>query len=143
MGTPLQAFVRAAQPCLPSSSLVLLPQHRGTRGPSLAGSSQARTTVTLRLRARQHSSPPPLRSSSLRARAPTSASTLLTLGSGSMVQELATTQRAARRDAAFTLLPAASECRRLRRRLRRTFPPGSEPLPEAVMMSQAAPPPQG
>merc|ERR1712105_360873 len=40
MGTPLQAVERAAQPCSPSSSLVLLPQRRGTRGPSLAGSSQ-------------------------------------------------------------------------------------------------------
>merc|ERR1712226_365564 len=85
MGTPLQAVERAAQPCSPSSSLVLLPQRRGTRGPSLAGSSQVdqphRRTVSLRLGARQHSIRPHLRSSSLRARAPTSASTLLTLGS--------------------------------------------------------------
>merc|ERR1712126_533370 len=125
MGTPLQTIERAAQPCSPYSSLVLLPQRRGTRGPSLAGLSQVdqppRGTVSLRLGARQHSLRPHLRSSSLRARAPTSASTLLTLGSGSLVRERSTTQRAARRAAASTPQPAASECRRSRQRLRGTF----------------------
>merc|ERR1711997_1408030 len=104
MGTPPQTVVRAAQPCLPSSSLVPLPQHRRTTSglaehqgahlpllqtsPSLSGSSPLglpqRRTVMLResrcwLEARQCSSPPHLRSSSLRARAPTSASSLLLL----------------------------------------------------------------
>merc|ERR1712142_1252509 len=99
MGTPPQTVVRAAQPCLPSSSLVPLPQHRRTTSglaehpdahlpllqtsPSLSGSSPVgllpRRTVMLRERlcwlgTRQCSSPPPLRSSSLRVRALTSAS---------------------------------------------------------------------
>merc|ERR1711887_26272 len=102
MGTPPQAVVRAAQPCSPSSSLVPLPQHRRTTSglaehpgallpllqtsPSLSGSSPLeqppRRTVTLRERlcwpeARTCSSRPPPRSLSLRARAPTSASSLL------------------------------------------------------------------
>merc|ERR1711990_56148 len=104
MGTPPQAVVRAAQPCSPSSSLVPSPQHRrvATRlatlaehpghlplqqtSPSLSGSSlqdqPPRRTVMLRERlcwlgTRQCSSRPPPRSSSLRARAPTSASSLL------------------------------------------------------------------
>merc|ERR1712244_133537 len=105
MGTPPQAVVRAAQPCLPSSSLVPSPQHRRAEttsaalaehpaallplqqtSPSLSGSSPQdqppRRTVMLRERlcwlgTRQCSSRPPPRSSSLRARAPTSASSLL------------------------------------------------------------------
>merc|ERR1711990_626075 len=106
MGTPPQAVVRAAQPCLPSSSLVPSPQHRRAEtetsaalaehpaallplqqtSPSLSGSSPQdqppRRTVTLRERRcwlgkGKCSSRPPPRSSSLRARAPTSASSLL------------------------------------------------------------------
>merc|ERR1712200_373438 len=105
MGTPPQAVVRAAQPCSPSSSLVPSPQHRRAEttsaalaehpaallplqqtSPSLSGSSPQdqppRRTVMLRERlcwlgTRQCSSRPPPRSSSLRARAPTSASSLL------------------------------------------------------------------
>merc|ERR1711990_20881 len=107
MGTPPQAVVRAAQPCLPSSSLVPSPQHRRAEtetsaaalaehpaalpplqqtSPSLSGSSlqdqPPRRTVMLRERlcwlgTRQCSSRPPPRSSFLRARAPTSASSLL------------------------------------------------------------------
>merc|ERR1712088_1115415 len=105
MGTPPQAVVRAAQPCSPSSSLVPSPQHRRAEttsaalaehpaallplqqtSPSLSGSSPQdqppRRTVTLRERRcwlgkGKCSSRPPPRSSSLRARAPTSASSLL------------------------------------------------------------------
>merc|ERR1712154_459472 len=104
MGTPPQAVVRAAQPCLPSSSLVPSPQHRRAEtsaalaehpaallplqqtSPSLSGSSPQdqppRRTVMLRERRcwlgpRQCSSRPPPRSSFLRARAPTSVSSLL------------------------------------------------------------------
>merc|ERR1712018_591580 len=118
MGTPPQTVVREAQPCLPSSSLVPLLQHRraGTTSvplaaehpgahlpllqtsPSLSGSSPVglppRRTVMLRERlcwlgTRRCSSPPPLRSSSLRAREPTSASSLLLLSprSGSLARE--------------------------------------------------------
>merc|ERR1711974_529427 len=101
MGTPPQAVVRAAQPCSPSSSLVPLPQHRRTTSglaehpgallpllqtsPSLSGLSLTdqpqRRTVTLRERlcwlgTSQCLSRPPPRSSSPRARAPTSASSL-------------------------------------------------------------------
>merc|ERR1712037_932485 len=125
MGTPPQTVVRAAQPCLPSSSLVPLPQHRRAEtasatlaehpaallplqqtSPSLSGSSlqdqPPRRTVMLRERlcwlgTRQCLSLPPPRSSSLRARALTSASSLL--------------------------LPSPRCGRRLRRRLRRTCPP--------------------
>merc|ERR1712080_707378 len=114
MGTPPQTVVRAAQPCLPSSSLVPLPQHRRTTSaalaehpgshlpllqtsPSLSGSSPVglpqRRTVMLRERlcwlgTRRCSSPLPLRSSSLRAREPTSASSLLLLSprSGSLAR---------------------------------------------------------
>merc|ERR1712001_168575 len=106
MGTPPQTVVRAAQPCsLPFSSLVPSPQHR--RGdstmadsaehpdalllllqtsPSLYGSSPVdlppRRTAMLRERMcllgrRRCLSRPLLRSLSLRARAPTSASSLL------------------------------------------------------------------
>merc|ERR1711962_288865 len=100
MGTPPQAVVKAAQPCLPScSSLVPLPQHRRTTSglaehlgalllpqqtsPSLSGSSPLdlplRRTVMLRerlcwLETRRSLSLPPPRSSFLRAQAPTSAS---------------------------------------------------------------------
>merc|ERR1712037_116699 len=102
MGTPPQAVVRAAQPCSPSSSLVPSPQHRRTTSglaehpasllpllqtsPSLSGSSPRdqppRRTVMLRERRcwlgpSKCSSRPPPRSSSLRAVAPTSASSLL------------------------------------------------------------------
>merc|ERR1711920_866486 len=102
MGTPPQAVVRAAQPCSPSSSLVPLPQHRRTTSglaehpgallpllqtsPSLFGLSPPeqppRRTATPRERlcwpeARTCSSRPPPRSSSPRARALTSASSLL------------------------------------------------------------------
>merc|ERR1711868_261998 len=99
--TPPQAVVRAAQPCLPScSSLVPLPQHRRTTSslaaehpgallppqqtsPSLSGLSpldlSLRKTVMLRerlcwLETRRSLSLPLLRSSFLRAQAPTSAS---------------------------------------------------------------------
>merc|ERR1712080_618447 len=99
MGTPPQTVVRAAQPCLPSSSLVPLPQHRRTTS-GLAEHPDAhlplllpRRTVMLRERlcwlgTRQCSSPPPLRSSSLRVRALTSASSLLLLSprSGSLAR---------------------------------------------------------
>merc|ERR1712038_114515 len=101
MGTPPQAVVKAAQPCLPScSSLVPLPQHRRTTSslaeehpgallppqqtsPSLSGLSPLdlplRRTVMLRerlcwLETRLSLSLPPPRSLCLRARAPTSAS---------------------------------------------------------------------
>merc|ERR1712008_540998 len=102
MGTPPQAVVRAAQPCSPSSSLVPSPQHRRTTSglaehpaalppllqtsPSLSGlfptAQQPRRTVTPRERlcwlgASQCLSRPPPRSLSPRARAPTSASSLL------------------------------------------------------------------
>merc|ERR1712088_608761 len=106
MGTPPQTVVRAAQPCsLPFSSLVPSPQHRreGTTSgatsehpadlllllqtsPSLSGSSPVelppRRTAMLRERRcllgkRRCLSRPHLRSLSLRARAPTSASSLL------------------------------------------------------------------
>merc|ERR1712088_612761 len=103
MGTPPQTIVRAAQPCsLPFSSLVPSPQHRRTTSdsaehpdalllllqtsPSLSGSSPVdlppRRTAMLReklclLGTRQCLSRPLLRSLSLRARAPTSASSLL------------------------------------------------------------------
>merc|ERR1712088_462524 len=103
MGTPPQTIVRAAQPCsLPFSSLVPSPQHRRTTSdsaehpdalllllqtsPSLSGSSPVdlppRRTAMLReklclLGTRQCMSRPLLRSLSLRARAPTSASSLL------------------------------------------------------------------
>merc|ERR1711863_193383 len=103
MGTPPQTVVRAAQPCsLPFSSLVPSPQHRRTTSdsaehpdalllllqtsPSLSGSSPVdlppRRTAMLReklclLGTRQCLSRPLLRSLSLRARAPTSASSLL------------------------------------------------------------------
>merc|ERR1711994_672275 len=103
MGTPPQTVVRAAQPCsLPFSSLVPSPQHRRTMAdsaehpdalllllqtsPSLSGSSPVvlppRRTAMLReklclLGTRQCLSRPLLRSLSLRARAPTSASSLL------------------------------------------------------------------
>merc|ERR1712180_218445 len=144
MGTPPQAVVKAAQPCLPScSSLVPLPQHRRTTSslaaerlgalllpqqtsPSPSGLSPLdlplRKTVMLRerlcwLETRLSLSLPPLRSLCLRAQAPTSA--------------------------ASSRPPAARGCRRSRRRWRRTCPPGSEPLLEAVMMSPAPPPPQG
>merc|ERR1712001_702087 len=105
MGTPPQTVVRAAQPCsLPFSSLVP-PQHRreGTTSeatsehpvdlllllqtsPSLSGSSQAelplrRTAIFREKRCLKGPgrclSRPLLRSLSLRARAPTSASSLL------------------------------------------------------------------
>merc|ERR1711874_107941 len=81
MGTPPQAVVKAAQPCLPScSSLVPLPQHRRTTSglaeehlgallppqqtsPSPAGSSPLdlplRKTVILRLETRMSLSLPP------------------------------------------------------------------------------------
>merc|ERR1712060_535625 len=100
MGTPPQAVVKAAQPCLPScSSLVPLPQHRRTTSglaehlgalllpqqtsPSLSGSSPLdlplRKTVMLRegmcwLETRRSLSHPLPRSLCLRAQAPTSAS---------------------------------------------------------------------
>merc|ERR1711963_1333144 len=101
MGTPPQAVVKAAQPCLPScSSLVPLPQHRRTTSslaaehpgallppqqtsPSLSGLSPLdlplRKTVMLRermcwLETRRSFSLPLPRSSFLRAPAPTSAS---------------------------------------------------------------------
>merc|ERR1711872_1093483 len=101
MGTPPQAVVKAAQPCLPScSSLVPLPQHRRTTSslaaehpdallppqqtsPSLSGLSPLdlplRKTVMLRerlcwLETRRSLSHPPPRSLCLRAPAPTSAS---------------------------------------------------------------------
>merc|ERR1711863_235672 len=106
MGTPPQTVVRAAQPCsLPFSSLVPSPQHRRTTSdsaehplhpdalllllqtsPSLSGLSPVdlppRRTAMLReklclLGTRQCLSRPLLRSLSLRARAPTSASSLL------------------------------------------------------------------
>merc|ERR1712038_104905 len=107
MGTPPQTVVRAAQPCsLPFSSLVPSPQHRMERetsvvdsaehpdalllllqtSPSLSGLSPVdlppRRTAMLReklclLGTRQCLSRPLLRSLSLRARAPTSASSLL------------------------------------------------------------------
>merc|ERR1712203_1145975 len=103
MGTPPQTVVRAAQPCsLPFSSLVPSPQHRRTTSdsaehpdalllllqtsPSLSGSSPVdlplRRTVMLRERrcllgTSKCLSRPLLRSLSLRARAPTSASSLL------------------------------------------------------------------
>merc|ERR1712076_197119 len=106
MGTPPQTVVRAAQPCsLPFSSLVPSPQHRkeGTASatsaehpvdlllllqtsPSLSGSSPVdlppRRTAMLRERRcflgqSLCLSRPLLRSLSLRARAPTSASSLL------------------------------------------------------------------
>merc|ERR1712186_20111 len=103
MGTPPQTVVRAAQPCsLPFSSLVPSPQHRRTTSDSaehpdalllllqtslsLSGSSPVdlppRRTAMLReklclLGTRQCLSRPLLRSLSLRARAPTSASSLL------------------------------------------------------------------
>merc|ERR1711953_1479723 len=105
MGTPPQTVVRAAQPCsLPFSSLVPSPQHRRTTSdsaehpednllllllqtsPSLSGSSPValplRRTAMLResrclLGPRRCLSRPLLRSLSLRARAPTSASSLL------------------------------------------------------------------
>merc|ERR1711872_966669 len=113
MGTPPQAVVRAAQPCSPSSSLVPSPQHRRTTSglaehpgallpllqtsPSLSGLSPTdqpqRRTVTLRetlcwLGRRKCLSRPPPRSSSLRARALTSASSLLlpSPGSGSLAR---------------------------------------------------------
>merc|ERR1712223_2052122 len=100
MGTPPQAVVKAAQPCLPScSSLVPLPQHRRTTSglaeehlgallpprqtsPSPSGSSPRdlplRKTVMLRermcwLETRRSLSHPPPRSLCLRAQAPTSA----------------------------------------------------------------------
>merc|ERR1711936_333394 len=102
MGTPPQTVVRAAQPCsLPFSSLVPSPQHRRTTSdsaehphalllllqtsPSLSGSSPVdlppRRTAMLRERrcllgVSQCMSRPLLRSLSLRARAPTSASSL-------------------------------------------------------------------
>merc|ERR1711936_1416068 len=104
MGTPPQTVVRAAQPCsLPFSSLVPSPQHRreGTTSdsaehpdalllllqtsPSLSGLSPVelppRRTVMLRERrcllgTSKCLSRPLLRSLSLRARAPTSASSL-------------------------------------------------------------------
>merc|ERR1712055_351933 len=101
MGTPPQAVVKAAQPCLPScSSLVPLPQHRRTTSslaeeypgallppqqtsPSLSRLSPLdlpqRKTVMLRerlcwLETRRSLSLPLPRSSFLRAQAPTSAS---------------------------------------------------------------------
>merc|ERR1712038_2006441 len=101
MGTPPQAVVKAAQPCLPScSSLVPLPQHRRTTSglaeehpgalllpqqtsPSLSGLSPLdlplRRTVMLRermcwLETRRSLSLPLPRSSFLRAQAPTFAS---------------------------------------------------------------------
>merc|ERR1711936_987516 len=103
MGTPPQTVVRAAQPCsLPFSSLVPSPQHRRTTSdsaehpvdlllllqtsPSLSGSSQAelplrRTAIFREKRCLKGPgrclSRPLLRSLSLRARAPTSASSLL------------------------------------------------------------------
>merc|ERR1711981_1170886 len=99
MGTPPQTVVRAAQPCsLPFSSLVPSPQHRreGTTSeatsehpvdlllllqtsPSLSGSSQAELPLrrTAIFREKRCLSRPLLRSLSLRARAPTSASSLL------------------------------------------------------------------
>merc|ERR1711863_148058 len=103
MGTPPQTVVRAAQPCsLPFSSLVPSPQHRRTTSdsaehpdalllllqtsPSLSGSSPVdlppRRTAMLRERRCLLGqslclSHPLLRSLSLRARAPTSASSLL------------------------------------------------------------------
>merc|ERR1712029_873796 len=144
MGTQPQAVVKAAQPCLPScSSLVPLPQHRRTTSglaeehlgalllpqqtsPSLSGLSPLdlplRKTVMLRermcwLETRLSLSHPPPRSLCLRAQAPTSASS--------------------------SPPPAARGCRRSRPRWRRTCPPGSEPLLEAVMMSPAPPQPQG
>merc|ERR1712107_703981 len=85
------------------------------------------------------------RSSFLRAQAPTSASSspLPSLRNGSSARALATTRSPALRAAASTRPPAARGCRRSRRRWRRTFPPGSEPLLEAVMMSPAPPPPLG
>merc|ERR1712072_1166442 len=152
MGTPPQTVVRAAQPCsLPFSSLVPSPQHRreGTTSeatsehpvdlllllqtsPSLSGSSQAelplrRTAIFREKRCLKGPgrclSRPLLRSLSLRARA--------------------TTPSPAQRAAASTPLPAARGCRRPRRRSRRTCPPGSGPLLEAVTLSQAPQPPQG
>merc|ERR1711934_144748 len=103
MGTPPQTVVRAAQPCsLPFSSLVPSPQHRRTTSgsaehpdalllllqtsPSLSGSSQVelplrRTAIFREKRCLKGPgrclSRPLLRSLSLRARAPTSASSLL------------------------------------------------------------------
>merc|ERR1712001_184303 len=107
MGTPPQTVVRAAQPCsLPFSSLVPSPQHRMERttsvadsaehpdalllllqtSPSLSGSSQVelplrRTAIFREKRCLKGPgrclSRPLLRSLSLRARAPTSASSLL------------------------------------------------------------------
>merc|ERR1712001_558834 len=174
MGTPPQTVVRAAQPCsLPFSSLVPSPQHRreGTASatsaehpvdlllllqtsPSLSGSSQAelplrRTAIFREKRCLKGPgrclSRPLLRSLSLRARAPTSASSLLLPSprSGSLARARATTPSPAQRAAASTPQPAASGCRRSRRRSRRTCPPGSGPLLEAVTLSQAPQPPQG
>merc|ERR1712088_496532 len=103
MGTPPQTVVRAAQPCsLPFSSLVPSPQHRRTTSdsaehpdalllllqtsPSLSGLSQVelplrRTAIFREKRCLKGPgrclSRPLLRSLSLRARAPTSASSLL------------------------------------------------------------------
>merc|ERR1712110_1407121 len=100
MGTPPQTVVRAAQPCsLPFSSLVPSPQHRMERetsaadsaehpdalllllqtSPSLSGSSPVDLPLrrTAMLREMRCLSRPLLRSLSLRARAPTSASSLL------------------------------------------------------------------
>merc|ERR1712226_1510056 len=106
MGTPPQTVVRAAQPCsLPFSSLVPSPQHRMERETSAADSAEhpdallllqtspslsglypvdlpPRRTAMLRERRcllgpRRCLSRPLLRSLSLRARAPTSASSLL------------------------------------------------------------------
>merc|ERR1712083_212936 len=93
MGTPPQTVVRAAQPCsLPFSSLVPSPQHPDAlllllqTNPSLSGLSPVdlplRRTAMLRERLcllgpRRCLSRPLLRSLSLRARAPTSASSLL------------------------------------------------------------------
>merc|ERR1712037_361128 len=122
--------------------------------PSLSGSSpvelQPRRTAMLRERLSllgisRCMSRPHLRSLSLRARAPTSASSLLLPSprSGSLARAGATTPSPAQRAAASTPQPAARGCRRSRRRSRRTCPPGSGPLLEAVTLSQAPQPPQG
>merc|ERR1712203_1220978 len=125
MGTPPQTVVRAAQPCsLPFSSLVPSPQHRRTTSdsaehpedlllllqtsPSLSGSSPVdlppRRTAMLRemrclLGTSRCLSRPLLRSLSLRARAPTSASSLLLPNprSGSLARACATTPSPAQR----------------------------------------------
>merc|ERR1712083_392424 len=161
MGTPPQTVVRAAQPCsLPFTSAADSAEHPDAlllllqTNPSLSGLSPVdlplRRTAMLRERLcllgpRRCLSRPLLRSLSLRARAPTSASSLLLPSprSGSLARAWATTPSPAQRAAASTPLPAARGCRRSRRRSRRTCPPGSGPLLEAVTLSQAPQPPQG